>query len=172
MKKIILLLILVLQLFVFAGCGKDLESIRIGDKYIFDIQSEDYYIFFYKDGCSGCELTKPIILDYVKNGEKSLYAVNLHPEGEDESYIFRKFTQGGTGQGTNGDFYVDGATSWNELYIGATPSLIQVKVVEETVKVYNKETNAYEYVTKTSKKAYFVASGSDAIEAYFDGLNK
>lgn len=172
MKKIVLLLILVMQLFMFAGCKKDIESIRIGDQYIFDIESEDYYIFFYKDGCSGCELVKPIILEYASKGEKSIYAVNLHPEGQEESYIFRKFSQASTGQGTNGDFYVNGVTSWSGLYIGSTPSLIQVKVVEETVKVQNKDTGEYEYVTKTSKKAYFVASGAEAVEKYFDELNK
>lgn len=156
MKKILLLFLLLVQLFVFTGCSKDLESLTIGDQYIFKMEEENYLIYFYKDGCSSCELTTPIVLQFVKEGDKKVYAVNLHPEGEDQSRIFRKFTLGNTAQGVKGDFYVDGTTAWSEMYIASSPALIEVKTEE--------------YKGEKVKMAYFIANGETAITEYLQGL--
>ena len=153
MKKILLIVFLLVQIFVFTGCKNDLDSITIGDQYIFQMEEENYYIYFYKDGCSSCELTSPLILENIKNLDKPIYAVNLHPKGESESKIHRKFPLGNTAQGINGDFYVNGAKSWTELYIASTPALIEIVTVErdgEYVKranfITNGETNITEYI--------------------------
>lgn len=156
MKKLLVILILLVQLFVFTGCNKDLESMTIGDQYIFQMEEESYYVYFYKDGCSSCELTTPTVLEYAKKGEVKVYAVNLHPEGEDQSKIFRKFTLGNTNQGENGDFYVNGISSWTGFYIASSPALIEIKTVKEG--------------EENIKKAYFVANGQDAITEYFNAL--
>lgn len=156
MKKVLLVLIILLQLFIFVGCKKDIDELTIGDQYIFTMEEEHYYVYFYKDGCSSCELTTPTVLEYAQRGDIKVYAVNLHPEGEDQSRIFRKFTLGNSNQGENGDFYVNGVSSWSMLYIASSPALIEVKTVQKD------ET--------TEKKAYFVASGKEAINQYFNEL--
>ena len=172
MKKLFLVLILLVQLFILTGCKSSLQDITIGDQYIFTIEEDHYYIFFYKDGCSGCELVKPTILEYAKGGKTKIYAVNLHPEGKNQSRIFRKFTEGNTGQGTNGDFYVNGATKWTSLYIASTPSLIEIIVKTEKVEIKNEETGEYEIVEREVKKAYFIANGEKAINEFFASLDE
>ena len=156
MKKILLIIILVIQVFVFTGCKNDLDSLTIGDQYIFKMEEENYYIYFYKDGCSSCEMTTPIILENIKKLDKPLYAVNLHPKGEKESRIHRKFPLGNTAQGINGDFYVNGTKAWSELYIASTPALIEIVTVERDG----------EYV----KRANFVANGETNITEYINNL--
>lgn len=163
MKKLLLVLILLAQVFIFTGCKTSIEDMTIGDQAIFDVEADHYYIYFYKDGCSGCEFVKPVILDAIADKDIVIYAVNLHPEGKSQSLIFRKFTKGNTGQGSNGDFYVNGATKWEMLYIATTPSLIEIKAVDVTND---------QGVTEKVKKAYFVANGEENIRKYLEDLMK
>ena len=97
-----------------------------------------YYVFFYREGCSGCEDTKPYILAYIKAlksgdypGARAMYAVNLSDEKNYTMYV-ANHAEGG--QGTDGRFWVDGVSNWSELKIGSTPSLITV-YIKDGVKV-------------------------------------
>ncbi len=151
MKKIILFIIAAISLFTLIGCGyeTDMSTIKnLTQQDIFEQKEEKYFIFFYLDGCTGCEETKPYIINYynlVKGDEskRQIYGVNLsNPKNKQ---IYKKYT-GTEGQGTDGNFYVDGVKNWEELKIGTTPSIISIYKDKDGVKTAN-----------------YVAQGKDAI---------
>ena len=140
MKKI-LLLILVILCFGVSACSKntDMKGIKnLNEQKIFEQKEDKYYVFFYRDGCSGCEDTKPYILAYIKalksgnyEGARQIYGVNLSSGNNYLMYVTNK-TSGG--QGTDERFWVDGVTNWEDLKIGSTPSLITI-YLKDGVKV-------------------------------------
>ena len=91
-------------------------------------QEGKYIIFFYREGCDGCEQTKPYVLTYknmLKEDKykdcKMIYGVNL--SNPKNSSIYRTY-KNDDGQGTNKAFFVNGVEKWDDLYIGSTPSII------------------------------------------------
>lgn len=134
MKRAIIVLIVIILSAVLVGCNKtDMKGIKnLTQQEIYEQKEDKYYIFFYRDGCSGCEDTKPYIKAYIKalktgnyEGARPIYGVNLSSEENYTMYVSNK-KEGG--QGTDGRFWVDGVTNWEELCIGSTPSLITVYV--------------------------------------------
>ena len=126
MRKTILVLLTLIISIMLVGCGSsDMKGVKnLTQQQIYEQKEDKYYIFFYREGCSGCEDTKPYILAYIKalkSGDypgARMYVAN-HAEG---------------GQGTDGRFWVDGVSNWSELKIGSTPSLITV-YIKDGVKV-------------------------------------
>ena len=105
---------------------------NLSQQEIYEQKEDKYYIFCYRDGCSGCEDTKPYVLAYIKalktgnyEGARNIYGLNLSSEKNYTMYVANK-EEGG--QGTDGRFWVDGVTNWSELKIGSTPSLITVYI--------------------------------------------
>lgn len=132
MKKVVLLILFIIISSFLVGCGSsDMKGIKnLTQQQIYEQKEDKYYIFFYREGCSGCEDTKPYILAYIKalksgdyDGARQIYGVNLSDEKNYTMYVSNKEVGG---QGTDGRFWVDGVTNWSELKIGSTPSLITV----------------------------------------------
>lgn len=164
------MLIMLISLLSY-GCTSiesDMSGIKnLVQQEIYKQKEERYYVFFYRDGCSGCEEVKPIVLKYIKYRKdrdecRKIYGVNL--SNEKNNSMYRTYlNEDGKGQGQytdssgvhKGIFYVDGVTEWDDLYIGTTPSLISVKEVDGV------------------KYSYFIASGSEKVKTKLnDELNK
>ena len=72
----------------------------------------DYYVYIYKDGCSACASIKTDIFAYIKSDHKTpLYIYNFSEEAKMK-----------TGEKID----VNGATSFEELTIAATPTLLRI----------------------------------------------
>lgn len=130
MKRVFMIIILMLISFSF-GCGgyeSDMGNIKnlVQDEMF--AQEGKYILFFYREGCDGCEQTKPYILTYMNMLKeekykdcKKIYGVNL--SNPKNSLIYRTY-KNDDGQGTKGAFFVNGVEKWDDLYIGSTPSII------------------------------------------------
>ncbi len=100
---------------------------------MFDQEEEAYYVFFLRDGCSGCNAVKPTLLKYSNyydiydNGENyPIYAVHRSMNNR-----FKYF----------GDpEYFVGAKSYEEIKLGYYPRVVLVKN-HEIVEVYKNEGN-------------------------------
>jgi len=139
MKKISLLVLMLISIFVFVGCKKPgtLENVPAIDKEdIFNQKEDEYFIYFQRLDCEDCETANPYVSLYATtrkekkscNNKRPVYTVVLYTQSEkpkDENIIYREYTGIG-GQGTDGKFYVDGVTKWQELYIASTASLIAI----------------------------------------------
>lgn len=162
MKKILFIVLLGL-LFLCVGCGKKatVRPMSITAENIYNVESDKYLVYFEKEDCSQCEKALPLIIDYLtetsskKNGLK-IYSVLLEFTDENGEKvklpISRAIENGNTGQGPDGNFYVDGVSNWVALYIAATPSLIEVSSVNGT------------------KQSKLVAVGTSEIENYLNVL--
>lgn len=122
------------------------DYVYINDRDIFSQDELDYYVFVMRDGCSWCEKIKNDILRYLylTNEEqysnvKKLYVINLRIQGN-KSTIFRSYPDSENG------FYVEGAKTWDELYLPATPALLEI--------VENNE----------ERSAYLIENGATAIK--------
>jgi hypothetical protein len=151
MKKIFVLIIAIISVFLLSGCRyeTDMATVKnLTQEDIFKQKEEKYFVFFYVDGCTGCEETKPYIINYYNlvkddNSKRQIFGVNLSNPKNKQIYV--KYSGTG-GQGTDGTFYIDGVTNWDELKIGTTPSMISI------------------YISKDGEKtAKYVAQGKDAI---------
>ena len=105
---------------------------EIDDTEIFNQKENKYLVYFMKDGCTYCNKIKADVDDYItkslseeyKNSLK-LYVVNLNDtDGKGRSIILRSYT-GENGDG-DGDTFVSGAQSWDQLYVPSTPTLISI----------------------------------------------
>lgn len=152
MKKIGLIMILILGMVMFTACGNKNEleyvkNIKVED--IFNQKEDDYFIYFHQVDCQDCEQSDPVVINYAMNIDKrsgcaskrKIYAVLLHPD----SKIFRAYN-GSNGQGTDGKYFVNGVTEWEDLYIASTASMIAIS------------TNL-----KGEKTASYVAQGSSRV---------
>ena len=146
MKRINIILLIIL-IAVLTGCkDKNVEIKSLIRNEIYT-QEEEYFVYFYKDNCGYCELTKPIILNYLKalekrnnSGKRVVYGFdlsnseNIFDNGEAESGIYRAFegeTSHGVGE-AKGNYKVNKVTSWDNLYIASVPSLISITLNSET----------------------------------------
>lgn len=159
MKKGLSLLLILLAV-LLVGCAKKtpLKEMNVDDIFTTDGK---YFVYFYRDNCPDCEKTKPVITSYIKmiadntayEGKKTIYAVNLSKA--ENSFAYRAYSQSslnwGSGQGTDGSFWVNGVTDKTKLHIGATSALISVGV----------NGNNERFTT-------FIASGYDAISQYLN----
>lgn len=147
MKKVFLLLVVLFSLIVFTGCssGKLDGAKNISKKDIFSQKEDKYYIYFHKLNCQDCESTNPYVINYATlvkenencSGKRAIYVVLVHSQADkpnDKNIIYRAY-DGSGGQGTDGKFFVDGVTRWEDLYIASTSSLIQVDTNKEGIKV-------------------------------------
>lgn len=169
--KVFFLIQIMLIVFFAYGCSSaksDMKGIKnLVQQELYTQKEEKYYVFLYREGCSGCEEVKPIVLKYIKYRKdrdecRKIYGFNL--SNEKNSMIYRTYSnEDGKGQGQytdssgvhKGIFYVDGVTEWDKLYIGTTPSLISIREVDGV------------------KYAYFITSGSEKIKTKLnDELNK
>lgn len=155
----VLLLMLIIYIFSFAyGCGKiesDMEGIKnLVQQEIYEQKEDKYLVFFYREGCSGCENVKPIVLKYIEYRKgrdecRKIYGFNL--SNEKNSVIYREYTP----EDDTIDFYVNKVTEWDKLYIASTPALLSVKKVNGV------------------KQTSLVCSGDAKIKSYLnDELNK
>ncbi|MGI6710155.1 MAG: hypothetical protein ACOX4W_01725 [Bacilli bacterium] len=147
MKRINIILLIIL-IGILTGCkDKNVEIKSLIQNEIYTQEEDRYFVYFYKDNCGYCDLTKPIILDYLKALEeksnlnkRSVYGFdlsdseNMFDNGETEYGIFRVF-EGETSHGVGdekGNYKVNGITSWDNLYISNVPSLISITLNTET----------------------------------------
>lgn len=136
MKKWLVVVVLFLAVWMLGGCKKEeaLKDLALDEIFT---QEGTYFVYFYRDGCADCEQIKPIILSYIEilksdpeeyEGKSMIYAVNLSVEENEK--IFRVYSnsrlQWGTGQGAELNFWVDGVTEADNLYIASTSSLISI----------------------------------------------
>lgn len=162
MKKMYKIAILLLFMFIimFASGCKSVESDMKGIKNlvqqeIYEQKEEKYLLFFYREGCSGCENVKPIVLKYIKYRKgrdecRKIYGINL--SNEKNSLIYRDHNPEDKDKV---DFYVNKITEWDKLYIASTPALLSVREINGV------------------KETYFICSGDAKIKAYLnDELNK
>lgn len=157
-NKLILLFICIVTVLVTMmqiSCGKEYEL--IDDSQIFNQSQDEYFVYFMKDNCQYCEAISNEMIDYQSEAKEDeslidLYVVNLN-DGEKKSMILRAYSGKGA-QGKDQDFYVDGATSYSELYIPGTPSLI------------------YVYTENGVKVSRYVAEGKSSVQAIIDKLNE
>ncbi|MDD3999331.1 MAG: hypothetical protein PHX62_00345 [Bacilli bacterium] len=147
MKKIFLLLVFVFMIATLFGCNNvgEIQGVKgIDREDIFNQAEDDYYIYFHRLDCEDCEESIPYVIQYaqyVKDNEncknkRKIYSVLLYTKEEKpgEDLIYREY--GGDGQGTDGKFYVNGISNWEELYIASTSSLISVSTVNGVKKAY------------------------------------
>ena len=153
MKKFITLFVFVFILIGLTGCKGNGPN-EITKDEIFN-QEGKYLVYFSKDNCEDCKNTNSIIKEYLKevnSGEyekaKTIYKVNLSKE--ENASIFRTYDKVavglGDGQG-DGTFFVDGVTSADKLYIGATASLILIATDSSGKKFATFVASGYEDIT-------------------------
>ena len=162
MKKFLLIVILALIAFVSTGCKK--ESVipsYVAAENIYSLNGDKYLIYFEKETCSQCAQTLPYVIEYLtetsgKKGALDIYRISLEYTDENGDTITlpisRAFDKADTGQGPNGNFYVNGVSDWVALYIAATPSLVEISTVNGT------------------KQSNLVAVGTTEIENYLNTL--
>lgn len=165
MKKIGLLALVLLSIFVLTGCGskgklQNVDSIKKED--IFNQEEDAYYVYFHRIDCPDCETTSPRVIQYATlrlekdacNDKRKIYSVLLYTKSEkpgEDVYIYREYT-GDDGQGTDGKYFVDGVTNWKDLHIASTSSLIAINTDENGNKV-----------------ASYVAQGSNNVISHLSG---
>ena len=148
MKKLGLLVVLLLSVFVLSACsgkGKlaNVDSIKKED--IFNQEEDAYYVYFHRIDCSDCEQSSPSVIEYStirleKAGcstKRKVYSVLVYTKDEkpgEKTYIYREYT-GDDGEGTDGKYKVTGVTEWDDLYIATTSSLIAINTNKDGVKV-------------------------------------
>ena len=162
MKKILFVVLFAFLLFTSFGCKKEtVKPAYISAENIFEIESDKYLVYFEKETCSQCAQALPHVIDYLtetsgKKGAIIIYRVSLEytdEEGNIQSIpISRSFTEANTGQGPDGNFYVNGVSKWIALYIAAAPSLIEVEKIDGV------------------RQSKLVAVGSSEIERYLNDL--
>lgn len=158
MKKLLFIIVLVLVVLVANGCEKEkVYPSYITAENIYELESEHYLIYFEKETCSQCAATLPSVIEYLteKSGKKDfvpIYRVLLEFTDENNEEVVlpisRAYDKANTGQGPDGNFYVDGVNNWLALYIAAAPSLIEI----------------------TNKQSKLVAVGKTEIENYLNNL--
>ena len=159
MKKIIMIILFLFFLSFLSGCGKGKNEYKeIKDEQIFMMEEDAYYIYFFREDCSGCETTTPIVnfyLETIRNDKsgiyknmRNIYGVCLEKDGE-KSKIYRKYN-GDKGDGTNGAYKVNGVLEWDKLYIASTPSLIAI------------------YEEGGVRRAKYLAQGSSAVVEFLE----
>lgn len=93
--------------------------------------SDEYYVCFIKDTSTNLDIIMEAMAKYhsVMGTEIPLYIVNLSNADKDLPSISRSY-KGEDGQGSSGRFYIDNVTSWEDLYLAATPCLVSIKNVD------------------------------------------
>ena len=162
MKRVLFFVIVCMLFMVMAGCNKKVTPGYISAENIYNGNGDNYLIYFEKENCSQCAATLPALIEYQtqvsKKGGINVYRILLEYTDENGEVvtlpISRAVEAGNTGQGPNGNFYVDGVSNWIQLHIAATPALIQVKAVDGV------------------KQSTLVAVGTTEIETYLNNLLK
>lgn len=148
MRKIGLLTVVLLSIFVLSACtnkGKlsNVDSIKKQD--IFNQEEDTYYVYFHRIGCADCEQSSPRVIEYSLirdekpgcNEKRKIYSVLLYTQDEkpkDDNLIYREY-KGEGGQGTDGKYFVNDVTNWEDLYIATTSALIAINTDKSGKKV-------------------------------------
>lgn len=155
MKKILLGVMLVFGLVMLGGCNEKSVLVDVKAEDLFTMEG-NYFIFFYKDDCSDCEQTKPIVINYINLIEndpefvnkRRIYGCNL--SDPDNAKLFRAYDAArlnwGEGQGDSGTFWVNGVTNYNDLYISETASLISIGSNSNDERIANFQAAGYEAI--------------------------
>lgn len=146
MKNKVVILVIMSLIFILGnlGCGF-MNKNEIEIKEIFSQKEDEYYIYFYKDDCPYCDMvTEEIKL--LEQGNIKVYKINLSKKNN--QLIGRGYENG---QGSNGKFYVDGISKYDELYISIAPAIIKISRNKESL----------------DKEASYIAGGSREIIEMF-----
>ena len=162
MRKVLSFIVLVMMLFVFTGCKSKVKvnPMYITAENIYNVEEDKYLVYFEKENCSQCAETLSSVIEYLtetsgKSGYPKIYSVALDytdENGETASIPISRAMTENTGQGPNGNFYVNGVTNWIALYIAAAPSLIEISVKDGL------------------KQSQLVAVGTTEIKTYLNNL--
>lgn len=122
-KNKILILIILLCTILLVGCKKEMPN-EIKKEDIYNQIEEEYLIYFYKARCPYCEKCEDIIKDYIVQDESpiKLYTCDLSKDKE-----IKRYYEGAKGQGSKGQYFVDGVTNYKDLYIAGVPTIIKIK---------------------------------------------
>lgn len=160
-NKLSMLLISLLIILILTGCSSGIKYVKTIDKTEIFTQSEKtYYVYFYREGCSGCESIASTVSLYAQKTKSDdtlvkLYGVklctSLSDKGAREPLLYRSYT-GSDGEGKKGDYKVTGLTAWDKLYIGSTPALIKISHVEGVA------------------RSSYIAQGANDIKDYLENL--
>lgn len=122
-KNKCLIIILLLLIIGLTGCTKVIKN-NIEAEDIYNQEEEEYLIYFYKNKCPYCKECKDTINDYIESDNQTikLYTCNLTKEK------IKRYYEEETGQGSKGQYLVDGISDYNELYIAGVPTIIKVKI--------------------------------------------
>ena len=164
MKKIGLFIVLLFSVFMLSACSREgkltnVDSIKKQD--IFNQKEDSYYVYFHRTDCPDCEQTSPRVIEYATirkekdtcSDKRKIYSVLVYTKDEkpkEDTYIYREYT-GDDGQGTDGKYFVDGVTNWEDLYIATTSALIIVETVNGV------------------KTARYIAQGSNNVVSHLSG---
>lgn len=153
MKKVLGLAVVLLALFVMSGCQKSNSLKEINLDELFTMEG-NYFVYFYRDDCPDCEAVKPVVINYNNlvtenkehEGKRIVYAINLSkPEN---ASVYRAYQSAvlnwGEGQGKEGDFWVNGVETIEDLYIGATSALISIGTTSDNRRVANYQAEGYD----------------------------
>lgn len=89
MKKIKFILLFILSIFIFTGCGssnfKSISYNELKDKLK---DNETFFFVVVKDGCRYCESYEPIVEEVLKENDITAYKLNLSELSEDDFNTF------------------------------------------------------------------------------------
>jgi thiol-disulfide isomerase/thioredoxin len=125
-NKILLILLVILCIFGYGCKQKKFEDVITIDQ-IFTQEEAQYYVYFFKEKCPYCEDCFEEIKAYIESqDEKELLKLYVCDLTDEFNSIIKRPYEGEGGQGTEGRYFVDGVTNYEDLYISGTPSIIRI----------------------------------------------
>lgn len=147
-EGILVLALVLLGALSLSACRKDTTGapeglLVIAKEALFTQDDADYYVFFYRPGCTACETVASDVTNYLTRQKETsdsalipLYGVRLYRDSAEKGavspLIYREY-EGKDGEGKNGTYKVSGVSAWEDLYIGSTPALIRITKGEDGV---------------------------------------
>lgn len=123
MNKVFIIIINFCLILLMGGCSL-INDETIDIDQIYKQKEEVYYIYFYKENCSYCDLVQEEI-QLIESGDIKLYKVNLSLKNN--TLIGRTHP---SGHGKNNAYFVDGVTDYNQLYIAIAPTIIKIETID------------------------------------------
>ncbi len=161
MKKFSLIIVLLFGLFMLSACDKSEKLYNVDNikkENIFNQKEDSYFVYFHRVECQDCEQVATTIIEYATivkeysscQQKRKIYSVLLYTKAEkpkDGNLIYREYT-GVDGQGTDGKYFVNGVTNWEDLYIASTSSLIAITTNKNGDKVASYQAQGAEAVAE------------------------
>lgn len=87
MKNIFTLFLITFLSIALISCNKEDTYKKFEDKHLkvqttFTQKEKEYYVYFYKEGCPGCEKVKDLVFKQAKNTSLPLYFINEKDVGD------------------------------------------------------------------------------------------